>query len=105
MATSAMDPNHGATAPHESYAGFRCGGLLQAALFLLYGVPKWHSSKMRKKDGTLTLGGHDLMGEHNNLPKVSVSKGFQGREMVHWAVTKGWDVFPSFGRSNKQRKN
>jgi hypothetical protein len=40
MATSAIDPNHGAAAPYESYAGFRFGGLVHAALFPLYGASK-----------------------------------------------------------------
>jgi hypothetical protein len=101
MAISAMDPNHGATAPHEFYAGFWCGGLVHAALFPLYGAPKWHPSKKREKDGTLTLGGHHLMGKYNNQPKVGVGKGFEGGETMCWAITKGWDIFPSFGGSNK----
>jgi hypothetical protein len=100
-----MDPNHGAAAPHESYAGFRFGGLVHAALFPLYGVPKWHPSKKSEKDGTLTLGGHHLMGEYNYQPKVGISKGLEGGEMVHWGITKGWGVFPSLGGSNKQQKN
>ncbi len=48
MATSAIDQNHGAMAPNESYAGFRCGGLVHAPLFSLYGMPKWHPSKERE---------------------------------------------------------
>jgi hypothetical protein len=105
MATSPVDPNHGATAPHdESYSGFRCGGLIHAAPFPLYGAPKWHPSKKREKDGTSTLGGHHLMGEYNNQPEVGVGKEFEGGEMVRWAITKGWGVFPSFGGLNKQWK-
>jgi hypothetical protein len=56
-------------------------------------------------DGTFTLGGHHLMGEYSNQPKVSVAEGLEGGETVHWAITKGWDVFPSFGGLNKQWKN
>jgi hypothetical protein len=78
MATSAMDPNQGAAAPHESYAGFRCGGLVHTALFPFYGAPKWHLSKKREKDRTLTLGSHHLMGEYNNQPKVGIGKGLEG---------------------------
>jgi hypothetical protein len=86
-----MDPNHCAAAPHESYAGFRCNGLVPTALFPLYGAPKWHPSKKREKDRTSTLGGHHSMGEYNNQPKVGVGEVFEGREMVRWAITKGWD--------------
>ncbi len=97
MATSAKDPNHGAAAPHESYAGFWCGGLVHAALVPLYGAPEWHPSKKREKDGTSTLGGHHSMEEYNNQPKVSIGEGLEGGETVRWAITKGWDVFTSFG--------
>jgi hypothetical protein len=75
MATSAMDPNHSAAAPHDSYAGFQFGGFIHAALFPLYGASKWHPSKKREKDGTSTLGGHHSMGEYNNQPKVGIGEG------------------------------
>jgi hypothetical protein len=105
MATSAMDPNHGAAAPHESYAGFRCGGLVHATLIPLYGVPKWHPLKKREQDETLTLVGNHSMGEYNNQPKIGIREGFEGGETVRWAITKGWDILQSFGGSNKQQKN
>ncbi len=105
MATSAMDPNHGGTAPHESYAGFWCGKLVHASLLPLYGAPKWHPSKKRENKWTLTLGGHYLMKEYNNQPKVGIGEGLEGGKTVRWAIMKGWDIFPSFGGSNKQRKN
>jgi hypothetical protein len=45
------------------------------------------------------------MGEYNNQAKVGVlSEGLEGGGTVRWAITKGWDVFPSFGGLNKQRK-
>jgi hypothetical protein len=105
MTTSAMDPNHSAAAPHESYAGFRCGGLIHAAFFPLYGVPKWHPSKKKEKDRTSTLDGHHSMGDYNNQPKVGVGKGFKGVETARLAKTEGWDISPTFGGSTKQRKN
>ena len=45
MATSAMDPNHCATAPYESNVGGRCQGLRLLLLIPLFGAPKWHPSK------------------------------------------------------------
>jgi hypothetical protein len=50
-------------------------------------------------------GGHHSMGVDNNQPKVGIGEGLEGREMVRWAITKGWDIFPSFGGLIKQRKN
>ncbi len=41
------------------------------------------------------------MEEYNNHTKVGVSEGLEGGEMVHWAITKGWDIFPSFGGLNE----
>jgi hypothetical protein len=73
-----MDPNHGAAAPHESYAGFWYGGLVHTALLPLYRAPKWHPSKKREKDRASTLGGHHLMGEYNNQPQVGVGEGLEG---------------------------
>jgi hypothetical protein len=100
-----MDPNHGAKAPLEYYAGIQFCRLIHTTLFPSYWAPKWHPSKKREKDRTLTLGGHHSMGEYNNKPKVGVGKGLEGREMVRWAITKGWDIFSSFGGSNKHQKN
>jgi hypothetical protein len=45
------------------------------------------------------------MGEYSNHTKVGVGEGLEGGEMVRWAIRKGWDIFPSFGGLNKQRKN
>jgi hypothetical protein len=53
--------------------------------------------KKREKDGTLTLGGHHLMVEYNNQPKVGVGEGLEGGKTVCWVIMKGWDIFPSFG--------
>jgi hypothetical protein len=55
MATSAMDPNHSTVAPHESYAGFWCGGLVHAALFPLYGAPKMAPIEIETEGGDLNL--------------------------------------------------
>ncbi len=61
--------------------------------------------KKREKDGTLTLGGHHSMGEYNKHPKVGVGEGLEGGERVRWEITKGREIFPSFGGLNKQQKN
>jgi len=41
-ATSAMDPNRGATAPYESIAGGQCPGSRSLRPIPLFGAPKWH---------------------------------------------------------------
>ncbi len=81
-------------APHKSYAGFRCGRLIHAALFLLHGAPKWHLSKKREKDGTLTLDDHHSMGEYNNQPKIGVGEGLEGEGNGALGKTKGVGHFP-----------
>jgi hypothetical protein len=73
-----MDPNHSPAAPHESYTGFWCDGLVHSTLSPLYRAPKWHPSKKREKDGTSILGGHHSMGEYNNQTKVGVGEGLEG---------------------------
>jgi hypothetical protein len=47
-------------------------GLFTPLFFPCMGHQKWHPSKKREKDGTLTLGSHRLIGEYNNKPKVGV---------------------------------
>jgi hypothetical protein len=42
MAISAMDPNHGAAAPHEPSVGVRCLGSGSPASVPLFWAPKWH---------------------------------------------------------------
>ncbi len=90
-----MDPNHGAAAPHESYAGSRSGGLVHAGLFPLYGAPKWHPSKKREKDRTSTLGGHHLMGEYNNKPNIGVGEGLEKGGNGALGNNKGVRQFPT----------
>jgi hypothetical protein len=41
---------------------------------------------------------------YNNQRKVGIGKGLEGGETVCWAITKVWEVFPSFGGSNKGQK-
>jgi hypothetical protein len=38
----------------------------------LFGVPKCNPLKNRERDWVLALGGHLLIGQHNNQPKVSI---------------------------------
>jgi len=57
MATSAMDPNHGAMAPYESNVGGRRQGSRLLRLIPLFGAPKWHPSKIWEMGGATGLGG------------------------------------------------
>jgi hypothetical protein len=47
-------------------------GALLPLFYPLFGVPKRNPSKNRERDGVLALGGHLLVGQHNNQPKVGV---------------------------------
>jgi hypothetical protein len=68
MATSAIDQNRGAAAPHESVAGAGWLGSRSLQLIPLIGEPKWHPSKKWEMGGASALGGCHSMGEYNNQP-------------------------------------
>ncbi len=75
MATSAMDPNHGAAAPYESNVGSRHQGPRLLRLIPLFGAPKWHPSKIWEKGGAPGLGGRHSMMIRNNQPNDGVGSG------------------------------
>jgi len=75
MATSAMDPNCGATAPYESNVGGRHQGSRLLRLIPLFGALKWHPSKICEMGGAPGLGGHHSTMTHNNQPNNGVGSG------------------------------
>ncbi len=60
----------------------------------LFGALKRKTSKIRERDVTLALGGHLLVGQHNNQPKVSVC----GRRDIGEGARPGRNVW---GRRHK----
>jgi hypothetical protein len=55
----------------------------------LFGAPKCNTSKIRERDVTLALGGHLLVGQHNNQPKVGV----RGRRDIGEGARTGQNVW------------
>ena len=47
-------------------------GVLWPLFYPLFGAPKCNPLKNRERDWVLALGGHLLIGQHNNQPKVSI---------------------------------
>jgi hypothetical protein len=47
-------------------------GALSLLFVPLFGAPKPNTSKIRERDVTSALGGHHLVGQHKNQPKVDV---------------------------------
>jgi hypothetical protein len=67
LATSAIAPNHGSTAPHKSVAGaWQWFGLTAAGS--LGWTPNEDASKNREGNGSSALGGCCLVVRHNNQP-------------------------------------
>ncbi len=54
-----------------------------------FGVPKCNTSKIRECDVTSALGGHLLVGQHNNQPKVGV----RSRRDIGEGARPGWNVW------------
>jgi hypothetical protein len=60
-------------------------------------APKRNTSKITERDATSALGGHLLVGQHNNQPKVSV----RGRRDIGEGTQSGRaDAIPSFEAAN-----
>ena len=76
MATSAMDPNRGASAPYESNVGGRRQGSRLLRLIPLFGAPKWHPSKNWEMGGVQGLGGRHSTVIHDNQPNNGVGSGW-----------------------------
>ncbi len=55
----------------------------------LFGAPKCNTSTIRERDVTLALGGHLLVGQHNNQPKVGIC----GRRDIGEGARSGWNVW------------
>jgi hypothetical protein len=55
----------------------------------LFGAPKRNTSKIRKRDVTLALGGHLLVGQHNNQQK----DGICGRKNIVEGAQPGRNVW------------
>ncbi len=64
-------------------------GVLLLLFVTLFGVPKRNTSKIRERDVTLALGGHLLVRQHNNQPKVGVC----GRRGVGEGARSGRNVW------------
>jgi hypothetical protein len=100
MATSAMDPNHGAADPYESTAGAGRPGSLSPRLVPLVGPTNEDASKIKEGGGSSALGGRRWVLRHNNQPIVGGSDRRDDGEYV-WP---GWSVrggcFSYFGAAN-----
>ncbi len=72
MGTSTMDPNLGAADPYGPIQGARHRVCSCSCLFLRLGHQTCNTSKIRERDMTLALGGHLLVRQHNNQPKVGI---------------------------------
>ncbi len=73
MATSAMDPNHGAVDPYESNAGAGWPCSLSPRLVPLVGPTNEDASKIKEGGGSSALGGRRWVLRHNNQPIVGGS--------------------------------
>jgi hypothetical protein len=83
-------------------------GALSLLFVPLFGAPKHNTSKIRERDVTLALGGHLLVGQHNNQPKVGIrgrrdiGEGARsGRNMWGWCHT----IIMGGKVSNNKKKN
>ncbi len=104
MATSAMDPNHGAADPYESTADAGWPGSLLPRLVPLVGPTNEDASKIKEGGGSSALGGRCWVLRHNNQPIVGGSDRRDDGEYV-WP---GWSirevVFLILGRRIERRK-
>ena len=66
MATSAMDPNRGAAAPHRHAEAASYRGRARCRWFAFFGGGEVAESKNRERGGALALGGRLLMKTRNN---------------------------------------
>ncbi len=100
MATSAMDPNRGAAAPHESVAGARRPGSRSLQLVPLVRMTNKDASKIIEGDGSSALGGRRWVLRHNNQPIVGGSDRRDDGEDVQpeWSVRGG--CYSNFGAAN-----
>ncbi len=64
-------------------------GALSLLFVPLFGAPKHNTSKIRERDVTLALGGHLLVGQRNNQPKVGV----RGRRDIGEGARSGQNVW------------
>ncbi len=67
----------------------RCVGCALATLLSFVWGAKKQSIKNRDRDGVSALGGHLLVGQHNNQPKVGVC----GRRDIEEGSWPGWNVW------------
>ncbi len=100
MATSAMDPNHGAADPYESTAGAGRPGSLSPSLVPLVGPTNEDASKIKEWGRSSALGGRRWVLRHSNQPIVGGSDRRDDGEYVWpgWSV-RGW-CFSYFGAAN-----
>ncbi len=100
MATSAMDPNRGATAPHESVAGAGWPGSRSLWLVPLVRTTNKDALKIKEGDGSSALGGRRWVLRHNNQPIVGSSNRRDDGEDVRpgWSARGGY--FSYFGAAN-----
>ena len=89
MATSAMDPNHGAADPYESTAGAGWPGSLSPRLVPLVGPTNEDASKIKEGGGSSALGGRRWVVRHKNQPLV----GGSGRRDDGEDARPGWSVW------------
>jgi hypothetical protein len=70
----------------------------------LFGGPTKAPSNNRERGGALALGGHRLMMQRNNQPRVGANDRLESGEEARWSGSAGWDVLASFGVSNGATK-
>jgi hypothetical protein len=100
MATSAMDPNHGAADPYESTAGVGRPGSLLPRLVPLVGPTNKDASKIKEGGGSSALGGRRWVLRHNNQPIVGGSDRRDDGEYVWPGWSVGGGCFSYFGEAN-----
>ncbi len=106
MATSAMDPNHGAAAPYESTAGAGRPGSCSLRLVPLVGMTNEYASKIKEGGMSLALGGHRWVFRHNNQPIVGGSdRRDDGEDVRPGCSVMGGVFFLFWGGELNDKKN
>jgi hypothetical protein len=104
MATSAMDPNRGAAAPHESVAGAGRPGSRSLRLVPLVRTTNEDASKIKEGDGSSALGGRRWVLRHNNQPiDGGIDRRYDGEDVRPGLSVRG-GVFLILGRQIERRK-
>ena len=100
MATSAMDPNRGTAAPHESVAGAGRPGSRSLQLVPLVRMTNKDASKIKEGGRSLAFGGRCWVLRHNNQPIVGGSNRRDDGEDVQPGGRHGQSAIATFGGIN-----